>query len=160
MAQLIGKNMMRKDGFERQEERRQISPSLSTRTVMQVWKTGFERSTRAVIEGLKQKQVFDLVRDFAMPVSGAALVAITGLRQMTPVSMDQVSQAMIDGCSNYIGKPSVTQSCSAATINIDAYIAQMIPELTKRPDSSILSVLIEAGQSMAKFQSNIKLVVS
>ena len=29
-----------------------------------------------------------------MPVSGAALVAITGLRQMTAVKMDQVSQAM------------------------------------------------------------------
>jgi len=40
----------------------------------------FEGSRRAVIEGLKKKQVFDLVRDFAMLVSGAALVAITGLR--------------------------------------------------------------------------------
>ena len=156
----MGENMMRKDGFEHQEERRQIFPSLSPRTVMQVWKTEFESSTRAVIEGLKQKQVFDLIRDFAMPVSGAALIAITGLRQMTPVKMDQVSQAMIDGCSNYIGLPSVTQACRAATINIDANIAQMIPELTEKPDNSVLSVLIEAGQSMTNIQSNIKLVIS
>ena len=141
-------------------ERRQIFPSLSLRTVMHVWKTEFERSTQAVIEGLIQKQVFDLVSDFDMPVSGAALVAITGLRQMTPVKMDQVSQAMIDGCSNYIGTPSVTQACRAATINIDAHIAQMIPELTESPDNSVLSVLIEASQSMNNIQSNIKLVIS
>ena len=51
MVQLMGENMMRKDGFEHQEERRQIFPSLSPRTVMQVWKTEFERSTQAVIEG-------------------------------------------------------------------------------------------------------------
>ena len=55
MTQLIGENMMRKDWFEHQEERRKIFPSLSPRTVMQVWKTEFERSTQAVIEGLKQK---------------------------------------------------------------------------------------------------------
>ena len=78
-----------------------------------------------------------------MPMSGAALVAIIGLRQMTPVNMDQVNQAMIDGCSNYIGKPSIMQACRAATISIDAHFAQMIPELTKNPDTSVLSVLIE-----------------
>ena len=67
---------------------------------------------------------------------------------------------MIDGCSNYIGLSSVTQACRAATINIDANIAQMIPELTEKPDNSVLSVLIEAGQSMTNIQSNIKLVIS
>ena len=37
MAQLMGENMMRKDGDEHNVERRQIFPSLSPRTVMQVW---------------------------------------------------------------------------------------------------------------------------
>ena len=62
---------------------------------------------------------------------------------MTPVKMDQVSQAMINGCSNYIGTPSVTHACRVATINIDAHIAQMVPELTEKPDNSVLSVSIE-----------------
>ena len=66
-----------------------------------------------------------------MLVSGAALVAITGLRQMAPVKMDQVSQAMIDGYSNYIGTSSVTQACRAATINIDAHIAQLYQSCRK-----------------------------
>ena len=160
MVQLMGENLMRKDGVEHQEARRKIFPSLSPRTVMQVWRFEFERSTRAVIEGLKKKQVFDLVRDFAMLVSGAALVAITGLRQMTPVQMDQVSQAMIDGCSNYLDTPSVTQACGVATADIDAHIALMVPELTDKPDTSVLSVLIQAGQSLINIQANIKLVIS
>ena len=56
--------------------------------MLEAWRAEFERSIPAVIEGFKKKEVFDLVRDFAMPVWGAALVAITGLRQMTPVQMD------------------------------------------------------------------------
>lgn len=41
MTQLMGENMMRKDGVEHQDERRQIFPSLSPRTVRQVWRTEF-----------------------------------------------------------------------------------------------------------------------
>ena len=74
--------------------------------------------------------------------------------------MDQVSQAIIDSCSNYIGTPSVIPACRAATVNIDAHIVKMIPEVAEKPDNSILSVLIEAGQSMNNIQSNIKLVIS
>ena len=35
----------------------------------------------------------------------------------------------------------------------------MVPELTKKPNNSVLSVLIKAGQSMTNIQSNIKLVI-
>ena len=44
MTQLMGENMMRKDGFEHQEERRQMFHRLSPQTVMRVWRTDFERS--------------------------------------------------------------------------------------------------------------------
>jgi len=40
-----------------------------------------------------------------MPVSAEALKAIIGLTDMCAVEMDQVSQAMIDGCTNYAGDP-------------------------------------------------------
>ena len=160
MTRLMGENMMRKDGPAHQAERKQIFPSLSPRTVMQAWRLEFERATQAVIDGLQDKQEFDLVRDFAMPVSGAALVAITGLRQMTPAQMDQVSQAMIDGCANYRGDPSVERACHVATAQIDAHIALMLQEVTVNPDMSVLSVLRQGGQSLANIQANIKLVIS
>ncbi len=160
MTRLMGENMMRQDGPAHQAERKQIFPSLSPRTAMQVWRLEFERATQAVIGGLQDKQEFDLVRDFAMPVSGAALVAITGLRQMTPAQMDQVSQAMIDGCANYSGDPSVERACHVATAQIDAHIALMLQEVTVNPDMSVLSVLRQGGQPLANIQANIKLVIS
>tara|TARA_B110000977_G_scaffold97284_1_gene128213 strand:+ start:541 stop:1704 length:1164 start_codon:yes stop_codon:yes gene_type:complete len=160
MTRLMGENMMRQDGPAHQAERKQIFPSLSPRTVMQAWRLEFERATQAVIDGLQDKQEFDLVRDFAMPVSGAALVAITGLRQMTPAQMDQVSQAMIDGCANYRGDPSVERACHVATAQIDAHIASMLQEVTVNPDMSVLSVLRQGGQPLANIQANIKLVIS
>ena len=160
MTRLMGENMMRKDGPAHQAERKQIFPSLSPRTVMQVWRLEFERATQAVIDGLQDKQEFDLVRNFAMPVSGAALVAITGLRQMTPAQMDQVSQAMIDGCANYCGDPSVERACHVATAQIDAHIALMLQEVTVNPDMSVLSVLRQGGQPLANIQANVKLVIS
>ena len=67
---------------------------------------------------------------------------------------------MIDGYSNNIGTPSVTQACRVATINIDSHIAQMIPALTKNLDNSGISVSIGAGQPMNNIQLNIKLVIS
>ena len=160
MTRLMGENMMRQDGPAHQAERKQIFPSLSPRTVMQVWRLEFERATQTVIDGLQDKQEFDLVRNFAMPVSGAALVAITGLRQMTPAQMDQVSQAMIDGCTNYCGDPSVERACHVATAQIDAHIALMLQDVTVNPDMSVLSVLRQGGQPLANIQANVKLVIS
>ena len=78
-----------------------------------------------MIDGLQDKQEFYLVHDFAMPVSGAALVAITGLQQMTPAQMDQVSHV--------------------ATAQIDAHIALMLQEITVNSDMSVLSVLRQGG---------------
>ena len=89
--------MMSKDGGEHQDERWQIFLSLSPRTVMQVWRAQLERATQVVLDGLKERQESDSLWDFAMPVCGAALVAIMGLRQMTPTKNNGVSQAIIDG---------------------------------------------------------------
>ena len=160
MTRLMGENMMRKDGSDHALERRQIFPSLSPRTVMNVWKSEFETATDQIINKLRRSKVFDLVKDFAMPVSGASLVAMTGLRQMSPIEMDRVSQAMIDGCANYNGDVSVEADCISATDTIENHIALMQTALQKNPDKSVLSVLMQAGQPMYNIQANIKLVIS
>lgn len=160
MTRLMGENMMRKDGLDHALERRQIFPSLSPRTVMNVWKSEFETATDQIINKLRRSKVFDLVKDFAMPVSGASLVAMTGLRQMSPVEMDHVSQAMIDGCANYNGDASIEADCISATGTIESHIELMQSELRKNPDKSVLSVLMQAGQPMYNIQANIKLVIS
>src|SRR6202163_5046010 len=54
----------------------------------------------------------------------------------------------------------VEARCHAATAGIDAAIDDMIPVVTKHPNSSILSVLLAAGQPIESVRANIKLAIS
>ena len=73
--------------------------------------------------------------------------------------MDAWSQAMIDGIANYTGNRQVEARCHAATAGIDAAIDDMIPVVKKRPNTSILSVLLASGQNMESIRANIKLAI-
>ena len=157
MTRLMGENMMRKDGEAHQHERRALFPALSPRTVAQHWKPVFEVAARKVLNDLIPQGKCDLVTDYAMPVSAAALKAITGLSEMTEVEMDRVSQHMIDGCANYIGDAAVEARCHAATALIDAHIDRMSPNPAP---FSALEVQQRAGLPEASVRANIKLVIS
>ncbi len=160
MTRLMGRNMMRKDGAEHAAERRAIFPALSPRTVRDHWAESFRAAATAILDDLAPRGRADLVRDYAMPLSGAALVAITGLAGLTPQEMDAVSQAMIDGCANYASLPEVEARCHAATARIDAEIDRMTPRLRADPDASVLSVLLASGMAMDQVRANVKLVIS
>jgi len=109
MTVLMGENMMRKDGDAHALERRAIFPSVSPRTVRDVWKAQFEAATHDVLDRLETNTEINLVTDYAMPVSAQALKAITGLTAMPFAEMDRVSQGMIDGVGNYAGDPAVVK---------------------------------------------------
>ena len=157
MTQLMGENMMRKDGDDHMAERRALFPALSPRTVANHWHPIFEAAAQQIIKDLKPKGECNLVSDFAMPVSAAALIAITGLSEMSYAEMDRVSQHMIDGCANYAGDPQVEARCHAATALIDAHINRMID---RAPAQSALAVQLAAGLPMESIRANIKLVIS
>jgi cytochrome P450 len=74
--------------------------------------------------------------------------------------MNAWSQAMIDGIANYSGNKEVEARCHAATAGIDAAIDDMAPVLTRHPNTSILSVLLAAGQPMDSVRANVKLAIS
>lgn len=160
MVRLMGQNMMRKDGAAHAAERRIVFPALSPRTVRDHWAARFRTACAAVLDDLAPRGTADLVADFAIPVSGAALCTITGLEAMTPRRMDAVSQAMIDGCANYAGDPAVEARCHAATAEIDAHIADRMNTLARLPDMSVLSVQMQAGLELESIRANVKLVIS
>jgi cytochrome P450 len=160
MTRLMGTNMMRKDGDAHMAERRALFPALSPKTVQAYWLAQFETETRTILKGLKPKSNCDLVTDFAMPVSAQALKAITGLTDMRAPEMDGVSQAMIDGCSNYVGQQDIENACHAATALIDAHIDRMLARGMDSADKSALAVLHGAGLPMDSIRANIKLIIS
>lgn len=160
MVKLMGRNMMRKDGPEHMNERKTMIPTISPATVMNTWKGQFEEHTKTVIDRLQGEAEFDLVKDFAMPVSAEALKSVTGLTNMDWREMDRVSQGMIDGCANYAGDPAVELRCKDCTDSIERHIAEALADPTWCDSPSLLTTQLQGGLPMESVVANIKLAIS
>lgn len=160
MNVLMGQNMMRKDGDAHQAERKATFPAYSPRTVRDRWAARFKADAEALLANLKPKGQADLVTDYAMPVSGAALCAITGLEALTPADVDWISQSMINGISNYAGDPEIEAECKRATVFVDQAIDTRLEELRNSPDTSLISVQAQAGLPVESIRANVKLAIS
>lgn len=160
MVQLMGENMMRKDGEAHMRERRAVFPAVSPKTVRDHWLGQFRALAQDVLVQLEPKGSCDLVRDYAMAVSGEALRRITGLTNLTAQEMDQVSQHMIDGCANYAGDSEVERRCHQATRKIDDCITAKLAQTAEMQELSLLAVQNRAGLSEDMIRANIKLAIS
>jgi cytochrome P450 len=160
MNRLMGHNMMRKDGAAHMSERAAMFPSVSPRAVRETWLKKFQAHADRILEELAPSHSADLAKALALPLSAECLKDITGLTNMRCQDMDAWSQAMIDGIANYTGDGAVEARCNAATAGIDAAIDDMVPVLEKHPDTSILGVLLAAGQPMESVRANVKLAIS
>jgi cytochrome P450 len=152
--------MMRKDGQAHMSERAAMFPSVSPRVVRDTWLKKFQAHADRILDELSLRGTADLCKALALPLSAQCLKDITGLTNMRFEDMDAWSQAMIDGIANYTGNKEIEARCHAATAGIDAAIDDMIPVVAKHPNTSILSVLLAAGQNMDSIRANIKLAIS
>ncbi|MGP6089696.1 cytochrome P450 [Antarctobacter jejuensis] len=157
MTRLMGENMMRKDGEAHAAERRATFPAFSPRTVRDRWLSRFRASAEEILAEVQPKGRCDLVRDYAMRLSGEALRVITGVQGLSWQEIDATSQAMIDGIANYTGDPGIEARCQAATARIDAAIESQQDD---PPELSLLDVQLKAGLPMASIKANIKLAIS
>jgi cytochrome P450 len=156
MTQLMGRNMMRKDGVDHLAERKAAFAAFSPRTVVQHWMPQFRDATHTILDNLAPKGGCDLVRDYAMPVAGNALRVITGLEALTAAEIDQASQSMIDGISNYAGDANAKARCKAATNKLDA----AIDATTTSHEMSLIAVQRASGISEYSTKANVKLAIS
>ena len=160
MTQLMGENMMRKDGLEHLTERKAIFPTISPKTVKDIWKEKFISNATNLLKALRENKKANLMTEIAMPTSAHMLKVITGLTNMSEMEMDRTSQGMIDGCSNYIGDPSITDNCNNCTKSIDDHITDRINKGLEDDDLSLLAVQLRAGLSISQTRANIKLAIS
>ena len=159
LEQIMGANMMRKDGAAHQVERKAIFPALSPRTVRDTLEAKFREIVKGYIAQLKPRGAANLVQDFAMPVAADSLRVMTGLMNMPTARMDYCSQAMLDGCANYVGNKDVEKKAYDASHSIDALIDERIKDLRQHPDKSIISVLDQAGQTRDQIAGTIKVII-
>lgn len=160
MNRLMGQNMMRKDGAAHMAERKVYFQAISPRTVVDVWTSRFQLHCDRLLDTLIPKGQADLVDAFALPFSGECLKEMTGLTNVTANEMDAWSQAMMDGIANYSGDRAVEARCHAATAGIDAAIDDMLPVVKKKPDHSLLSVMLHGGLPEQQVRANVKLTIS
>ena len=159
MTQLMGQNMMRKDGEEHKKERHIIFPTVSPKTTQNVWKQKFINHTRKILDNLSNHREIDLVNEYAKPVSAEALKSITGLTNMNWQEMDRVSQGMIDGCANYTQNKMVEENCHNCTHSIDFHIQERL-EQDLGSDPSLLSVFALKNEKFETISANVKLAIS
>lgn len=159
MEKIMGLNMMRRDGDPHMAERRALFPALSPRTVADHWAPMFKQIVTERLEILAPQGGCDLVTDYAMPVSGAALCAMTGLTNITPAQMDSASQEMLDAVANYIADPEVDRKGFAQSAFVDDAIDARLAVLRDAPDPSILSVLDRAGMPRESIGANVKVII-
>ena len=159
MTQLMGQNMMRKDGEEHKKERHIIFPTVSPKTTQNVWKQKFINHTRKILDNLSNHREIDLVNEYAKPVSAEALKSITGLTNMNWQEMDRVSQGMIDGCANYTQNKMVEENCHNCTHSIDLHIQERL-EQDLGSDPSLLSVFALKNEKFETISANVKLAIS
>lgn len=160
MDVLMGRNMMRLDGAPHQEQRRAVFPTLSPRTVRDHWQGEFHAAAENILNDLAPRGKADLVKDFSLLLSAEALKAVTGLTNMDAREIDRTSQGMIDGISNYTGDAAVEANCNDCTTSIDTHITARMTELKDNPDTSLLSIQMQAELSEADTRANIKLAIS
>ncbi|MEM7214159.1 MAG: cytochrome P450 [Pseudomonadota bacterium] len=156
MTLLMGENMMRKDGAAHMAERKATFAAFSPKTVLRDWLPRFQEAADAILDHLAPRGGCDLVSDYAMPISGEALRVITGLETLTAAEIDQASQAMIDGISNYAGDEVIESRCKAATAKLDA----AVDAVSAPGEMSLIAVQRAAGISDYSTKANVKLAIS
>ena len=160
MTILMGQNMMRKDGKEHLSERKTIFKTISPKTSRDYWKDKFETLADNIIDKIKELKSGDLLTLYARELSAECLKLVTGLTNMTASEMDRVSQGMIDGCSNYTGDKNIAEYCYNCTESIDAHINEIIGEVNRNADFSLISTMLKGNLSADQISANIKLAIS
>jgi cytochrome P450 len=160
MNRLMGHNMMRKDGAEHLAERKVFLKAVSAQAVKEVWTERFRAHALRILDEIAPLGAADLMQAYALPLSGECLKDLTGLSNVGHADIDAWSQAMIDGIANYAGDALVEARCNVATAAIDAAIDDRLPSVTRSPDHSLLSVMLEGGLPLENVRHNIKLTIS
>lgn len=159
MTQLLGQNLMRKDGDPHRAERKAMFPSVSPKTARDHWTGVFRSEAEDVLSDLRTMTSGDLFYSYATRLSAQCLIKITGLETATWQQMDVWSQAMIDGISNYSGDPDIERRCKDATAAVDKAIDAMSSNANQQA-YDMLSVMRAAGLPGESIRANIKLAIT
>ena len=157
----LAHTLMRKDGSDHRQERMAMAPSLSSRVVRQVWAPLYTEYAEAYVGKLPRGETVDLYQVLCGPLAARILADMMGILQVADSTMQQWSQALIEGAGNFAWQPEPFALSDKANSEMDKCFDSRIEHLQRNPDDSALSVMINAQKPIAKSQifSNIKIAI-
>jgi cytochrome P450 len=158
----MGHTMMRRDGEDHLRQRRALEATFSPETVNTHWAPRFEAIADELVAGLLAKGgKADIFVDYAAPLASRSLIEVLGLPQVDWHDLCVWSQALMDATGNYGDNPDIWARGKVAFDAIDMAIAERLPVVTDRPDSSALSSMINAAEPLPieEVRANTKVIV-
>ena len=157
----LAHTLMRKDGNDHRRERMAMVHTLSSRVVKQVWAPRYAQYAEEYVSRLPRGETVDLYQHLCGPIAARILADMMGVPDVSDHTMQQWSQALIDGAGNFGWLPEPFVVSDKANGEMDACFEARIPQLQQEPDDSALSVMINADDPILKSQifSNIKIAI-
>jgi len=161
VRKLMGPTFMRMDGEGHTSRRKVIEPSLRPGTIKSHWAPRFEEICDRLIEAIEHDGRADLYTAFAAPMAAASLAELLGFCDVSWETMQDWSQALIDGAGNYSGDVDVDRRAYEASAGVDAAIDAVLEDHIASPNPSMLSSMINATSPMPieEIRANVKVVI-
>ncbi|WP_328531322.1 cytochrome P450 [Nocardioides sp. NBC_00368] len=155
--------MLRKDDPQHAVERGAINPTLRPKPVHETWSPHFRENVEHWLDRLEEigPDNADLNRDFAVPVASKNLLDLLGLPKAVDVrDVARWSTDFIAGIGNVLDDSEIWARCDRSQAEAHAVLDELLPHLTREPDASITSHLLQVGLDEQTVRANVFLTIS
>jgi cytochrome P450 len=161
LERAIGPMMLRLDGTDHRRIRKVLEPVLSARAVRDQWTETYRRIVERCIGAVAERGAADLVCDFAEPCAAECLAALLGLNNATSADLVMWSKCVIEGAGNYADDPAIWKRNKVELERFDEALADAIKFLRGKPDSSIVSAMVNSGEQFTfdEIRSNVLVTI-
>jgi cytochrome P450 len=156
---VVGPNLMRKDGEDHAKERAAVDPSLRPGTVKRCWHEPMHQMCDEIISQIEHRGEAELFEELAAPMASRALADLIGLQDVDWQTLALWSQSLIDGSGNYSHNPEIARKAIEASKGVNEAIDRALPHHREIPNASMLSSMLQAGQTVEQMYANIKVAI-
>ena len=157
----LAHTLMRKDHAEHRAERMAMMPAFNPRVIEAEWTPMYRKIAEEYVGRLPRGEIVDLFPALAGPIAARILAELMGLPDASDADMQRWSQNLIDGAGNFGWAPEPFAVTDKANAQMNACIAANATRLRAAPDSSALSVMVNAAAPIPESQivANIKIAI-
>ena len=153
--------LMRKDHDEHWAERMAMMPALMPKTIESGWAPLYVKLAAAYLDRLPRGEVVDFFPALAGPLAARILAHTTGIPDASDEDLQRWSQRLIDGTGNFGLAPGPFAASDVANKEMDKCIRANIERVRAEPDTSSLSVMVNASNPIPESQiiANVKISI-